>query len=176
MLNLGFYIAKGPKGDGLYAARTIHPGEEILRLSGPLIDFDGTLALGEREGDALQIGPNLYMHLEEPGVLANHSCSPNAGLVDDLTLVALARIRPHEEICYDYSTSMGDGHWAMDCLCGEPTCRGRILDFNTLPVPLQEHYQQRGIVQGYLRSSTAAAQVTRPRLSVVSGYSSIDAK
>lgn len=65
-IDIGPYIAKGPKGFGVYAGWTFRPAEEILRFTGPLIDFEGALRLGEREGDAMQIGPNLYVHPEEP--------------------------------------------------------------------------------------------------------------
>lgn len=176
--DIGLYIAKGTKGFGVYAGRTIRPGEEILRFTGPLIDFEGTLRLGEREGDALQIGPNLYVHLDEPGSLVNHSCLPNAGIVDDLHLVALEPIHPHQEICYDYSTSMDDGHWTMECLCGESICRGRIRDFRKLPDDLQAHYLRRGIVQSYL-ARTVPSTVERSGASVsvfAPSYSNIDAK
>ncbi|GKS60260.1 SET domain-containing protein-lysine N-methyltransferase [Nitrospira sp.] len=174
----GLYVAKGVKGFGVYAARTIRRGDEILTFSGPLIDFQGTIQLGEREGDALQIRPDLYVHLTQPGSLVNHSCAPNAGIVNDFHLIALGPIRPHEEICYDYSTSMADGHWTMVCLCGEPTCRGRVLDFHTLPETLRQAYLQRGVVQTYLvRASQAIPEFPTSTLTLSSSYStSIEAK
>ncbi len=176
----GLYIAKGLKGHGVYAGRTIRLGEEILRFTGPLLDFEGTVRLGERECDALQIGPNVYLHLDEPGCLVNHSCTPNAGVVDDLHLVALTTIHPRQEICFDYSTTMDDGHWTMDCLCGEPACRGRILDFRQLPPSVQERYLQQGIVQTFLAREFQPAgerpAAAMPTLTFVPAYSSMDAK
>ena len=172
--DIGLYVAQGPKGFGVYAARTIRPGDEILTFTGPLIDYQGTLRLGEREGDALQIGPDLYVHLGEPGSLVNHSCVPNAGVVNDFHLIALTPIQLHDEICYDYSTTMADGHWTMDCICGEPTCRGRILDFHTLPEGLRQAYLQRGVVQTYLVRWLQSCMefTTPPPLTVPSSYSS----
>ena len=58
--------------------------------------------------------------------LVNHSCAPNLGLfpmvgaggVDgDLFLVARREIAAGEELSFDYSTSMVDEPWAMDCAC-----------------------------------------------------------
>jgi hypothetical protein len=145
-----FYIGNGPKGLGVYANRTILPGERILTFTGPLIDFMGTLALGEREGDALQIGFNLYIHLDQPGRFVNHSCRPNAGIVEDRILMALSPIFPDGEICYDYSTTMKEDHWTMACLCGSLECRREVRDFTTLSHELQQWYLHRGIVQRFL--------------------------
>jgi hypothetical protein len=150
-----FYIGNGPKGLGVYANRTILPSERILTFTGPLIDFLGTLALGEREGDALQIGLDLYIHLDQPGRFVNHSCRPNAGIVEDRILVALSPIFPDDEICYDYSTTMKEDHWTMACLCSSPACRREIRDFTTLSQDLQQWYLGRGIVQRFLTPQPA---------------------
>ncbi|MFO0775296.1 MAG: SET domain-containing protein [Nitrospiraceae bacterium] len=162
----------------MYTGKLIHPGDEVLRFNGPLMDFEGTVALGERECDALQIGPNLYIHLDEPGCLVNHSCVPNTGVMDDLHLVALRTIYPGQEICFDYSTTMDDGHWTMECRCGEVSCRGRILDFRQLPAPLQRRYLQQGIVQSFLAREFDGAPVRQivQRPAAEAAYSAIDAK
>lgn len=174
----GFYIAKGHKGFGVYAARTFLPGEEILRFTGPLINFDATVQLGDRECDALQIGRNVYLHLDEPGALVNHSCAPNAGVMDDLHLVALTTIHARQEICFDYSTTMDDNHWTMACRCGEPNCREQIVDFRFLPASLQRQYLQQGIVQRFLAEEFSAAPFSAvvPLQGLAVAYSSSDAK
>ena len=61
-----------------------------------------------RQSDPLQIASGLYLDIGEPGVLVNHSCAPNAGIRDDVRLVALSDIVVGEEIFYDYSTTMGE--------------------------------------------------------------------
>lgn len=156
------YIGNGPKGLGVYAGRTILPGERILTFTGPLIDFVGTLALGEREGDALQIGLDLYIYLDQPGRYVNHSCRPNAGIVEDRVLVALSPIFPDDEICYDYSTTMKEDHWTMACLCGSPACRREIRDFTTLSPDLQQWYLGQGIVQRFLTPQPATVPHVQP--------------
>jgi len=157
-----FHLGNGPKGLGVYANRTILLGERILTFTGPLIDFLGTLALGEREGDALQIGLDLYIHLDQPGRFVNHSCRPNAGIVEDRILVALSPIFAGDEICYDYSTTMKEDHWTMVCVCGSLTCRGEIRDFATLSQDLQQWYLGRGIVQRFLTPPPATVPHALP--------------
>lgn len=145
-----FYVGESRHGLGLFARRPIARGETILVFSGPLIRFADTAAKGEREADPLQIGDDLYLDLEEPARLVNHSCQPNAGVVDDLFLVALTDIGPGEEVAFDYSTTMGDGHWTMTCECGTRRCRGVVRDLDEVAGELQEQYLEQEIVQSYL--------------------------
>ena len=84
----------------------------------------------------LQVGIDRYLYLDEPGRLVNHSCSPNAAVVSDITLVAIRLIVAGEEIRFDYSTTIGDG-WTMACRCGSPECRGLVVAFQLLPEPLR---------------------------------------
>ena len=138
-------------GLGLFAVRSIAAGERILEFRGRLIDFAGTVAKGDRECDALQIGPDLYLDLEDPGRCTNHSCDPNAGIRNNgITLVAVRPIRAGEEIRFDYSTTMDDDHWTMDCSCGSPDCRRKVLDFRWLPRPRKLEYIAMGIVPSFL--------------------------
>lgn len=57
----------------------------------------------------------------------NHSCRPNAVLVNKrrcVYAVALRRISPGEEITCDYRPSFHEGQ--LPCACGEARCSGRI--------------------------------------------------
>lgn len=138
-------------GVGLFAARPFAPGERILDFRGRLVDFEATVAKGQRECDALQIGPDLYLDLEDPGRCTNHSCDPNSGVRSNgVTLVAVRAIAAGEEIRFDYSTTMDDDHWTMDCSCGSPGCRRRILDFRWLPAARKLEYIALGIVPSFL--------------------------
>ena len=137
-------------GAGVFARARIYRGEEILRFSGPLIDLETVLAKGMRQSDPLQIGPGLYLDIGPPGVLVNHSCAPNAGIRDDVRLVALSDIVVGEEIFYDYSTTMGEEQWTLTCLCGSDQCRGEVGDFKDLPFRTRRRYLRLGVVQSYL--------------------------
>ncbi len=137
-------------GRGLFAAQAFQPGQAILMFAGPLLDHAQVLALGDDQAYALQIGPDRYLDTMEPGRYTNHSCDPNAGIVDDRVLTALRPIEPGDEIRFDYSTTMSEDHWTMECRCGEPFCRRVILDFHHLPVIAQNRYLQLGIVQSFI--------------------------
>ncbi|MBI4257191.1 SET domain-containing protein [Candidatus Uhrbacteria bacterium] len=137
-------------GKGLFARKSIEAGETVLPFEGLVITTSQALEKGEKQSDPLQIGLNRYVDLQDPGRCANHSCDPNAGVNRDLQLVALRNIQPGEEICYDYSTTMGDGLWEISCHCGSTNCRNRIRDFRFLSREIQTHYLSLGVVQPYL--------------------------
>ena len=137
-------------GLGLFACRPFAQGEQILEFSGPELSFEAMLAKGELEANALQIDDGLYLDLGAPGVYANHSCLPNAGIRDDRQLVALRPIRSGEEIRYDYSTTMWENHWTMHCRCGQVNCRRVVADFPTLPSQLQRRYLHLQVVQHFI--------------------------
>jgi uncharacterized protein len=145
-------VAVGPCafGRGLFATRAFLPGQSILVFTGPVLDHAGVLALGEDQAYALQIGPDEYLDTMPPGRYTNHSCDPNAGIMNDRVLTALRPIEVGEEIRFDYSTTMSEDHWTMECRCGDPFCRRVILDFHHLPPIAQNRYLQLGVVQRFI--------------------------
>ena len=146
------YIGDCALGRGVFAARPFLAGEVILAFSGPRIGLAEALAKGDVEFNVLQIGDAEYQDIETPGVLANHSCEPNAGIKDDVSLIALRPLAVGEEIRWDYSTSMWESHEAikMLCRCGSSGCRGVVDQFPTLPQELQSFYLAQGIVMGFI--------------------------
>ncbi len=144
------YIADCAFGKGVFAARPIRRGETILRYRGPRIDRDDPVHHTPGAAMLLQTGVSTYILPDSPAVLVNHSCVPNAGLVDNRRLVAISDILPGEQVTFDYSTSMDDGIWTMACGCGEAECRGLVEDFRHLPERLRNRYLALGIVQGFI--------------------------
>jgi hypothetical protein len=65
-------------------------------------------------------------------------------------LHALRPIQTGEEICFDYSTSMGEENWTMKCECGSSQCRGIVRDFKLIPVLYQHRYIMLGVVPDFL--------------------------
>jgi hypothetical protein len=57
-----------------------------------------------------------------------------------LELFALKKIKAGEEMFWDYSTSMLERHWTMECSCREKNCRKVLADFDLLPKHVQEKY------------------------------------
>jgi len=83
----------------------------------------------------------------------NHPCNPNSGLKiqnGKAILVAIKNIKSGEEITWDYSTTMNEDDWEMDCVCGSKNCRGRIRDFKYLPENVQQKYINLRIVPKYI--------------------------
>jgi hypothetical protein len=146
----GVRVAESRTGRGVFVRRAVRAGDPILELRGEAIDFAATLRKGDRECDALQIGPDLYLDLEAPGKFVNHSCDPNSGIRDSVRLVALRDLRRGDEVLFDYSTTMSENHWIMDCRCGAPTCRGVIGDFRWLPFERKLDLIRQGVVLPFL--------------------------
>jgi hypothetical protein len=151
-----FHIRTCDVGLGVFASRDLMPGEIILAIEGPIIDFAETKRRGPRECMAIQIGPDRYIDTQPPGVFVNHSCEPNAGIRQNQNLVALRKIHRGQEIRYDYSTTMEEHSFTMRCLCGAPACREWVRDFSTLPPSLREHYVTQGIVMDFILKTQPA--------------------
>jgi hypothetical protein len=146
----GVEVRLGPLGRGIHARRAFRAGDRILKFTGPVLTHEQVLALGDAQAYALQVGPDQYIDTAPPGRYTNHSCVPNAGIISDRVLIAIKPIASGEEIRFDYSTTMSENHWTLECRCGEPECRRVIRDFHLLPPALQERYVERGIVQAFI--------------------------
>lgn len=145
-----FYSKECDLGLGLFAARNIPKGEIIYKFSGKTITYADTIRRSDKEEcKALQFGEDQYLDLELPGVLINHSCDPNCGIVDDFYLIARRDISKDEQLMYDYSTTMDDGY-TMECRCGSRNCRGVVEDFKRIGLENQLRYMEEGIVMSYL--------------------------
>jgi uncharacterized protein len=145
-----FHIRTCELGRGAFAARDLKAGEEILRFEGRIISLEETLRKGCTSPNPLQIGPYTYIDLQEPGVLVNHSCDPNAGVWKDWSLIAVKDIKQDEQIFFDYSTSMWEDCWSMRCKCGTRLCRGLVRDFNLLPYERRRYYLDLDVVQSFI--------------------------
>ena len=134
------------------AKRDIKKGEVIDTFCGSIIPFEETKKAGEEECRALQIGPNKYINTEAPGRFVNHSCEPNAGITNDLDLIAIEDIPMHTEIRFDYSTTMDEDHYQMECKCGKPSCRKVVTDFKLLPEETRKRYLDLNIVMNFIKA------------------------
>jgi len=144
-------------GRGLIAARAFRGGDEVIALTGRVVDF--TL-LWEREGsrfsaNCIRFGPETYL---DPGngfgAYLNHSCAPNSAVAktaNRLRLVATRRIAKGDEVVIDYSTTIGDDDvWRMRCNCGQPACRRVVRNFGSLPRPLRRFYLSNGLLPPFI--------------------------
>jgi uncharacterized protein len=150
------FVSESTLGRGLFAKFRIEPLETVFYLTGRIINFDEAVT-SEHGEHSIQVGLDRYVSTHtpdrfphSPARFINHSCAPNAGFVDEIRLIALNRILPGEEICFDYSTTMLERYWELDCMCLAPQCRGRIRDFDLLPLSWQQHYLGLGVVPDYI--------------------------
>ncbi|HRP70969.1 MAG TPA: SET domain-containing protein-lysine N-methyltransferase [Turneriella sp.] len=154
----GLEIRKTKFGKGVFAKKEYRCGEIILRFKGRLYSKQAYLSKVKPEkcyymqiDDEIFLGPT-----SSADNFVNHCCEPNAGLKKDKLkcfLVATQTIHIGQEITFDYSTSMAEDHWEMDCACGAPSCRGRIRDFKYLPRALQYKYIELGIAPDFVMRS-----------------------
>lgn len=145
-----FVIDECDLGLGMFANRSLAKGEVILEFTGPSIDFKETKTRGQWECMPIQIAKDLYIDTLPPGVFVNHSCVPNAGIRRDRDLVALRSISKGEEIRFDYSTTMEENSFRMECKCCHPECRHIIADFSTLPKARRKAYLRDQVVMSFI--------------------------
>jgi uncharacterized protein len=137
-------------GLGVFASRDIKKGEAIFIFSGQIVS--GSVAkLPEANAYALQIDVDTYIDPEQGlGRFINHSCQPNAGIIENNVVIALQDIPINTEVRFDYSTTMLERFWTLECACGVSQCRKVIEDFDLLPLALQQYYIALGIVPDFI--------------------------
>ncbi len=83
---------------------------------------------------------------------------PNCGINNRMHLISLDKIQEGQEVLWDYSTSMLERHWVMNCKCGHKNCRHVIEDFDLLPLFFQTKYTEMGIVMPYIPKVLSSQQ------------------
>lgn len=131
----------GKMGYGVFATRDIRKDERIAEFRGPLVEIESLDGIPREVQDHLyNVGVGRYLIAREPAVRTNHSCEPNAGIQDDVFLVAMRDIRKGEEVTFDYSVITSDD-WTLACACGAKGCRKLIGNYRDLPEELKERYR-----------------------------------
>lgn len=135
-------------GRGVFATTPIVRGTCLVVCQGWLAKSDAL----DDDWHAMQVGPDLWLCSagENLDDCINHACAPNAGFVTGETILfALRDIAPGEQIAWDYSTSIAEIGWSLDCRCGLPTCRKIIRSWFELSA--EERSRLQGITLMYLR-------------------------
>jgi SET domain-containing protein len=141
----------GAKGRGVFATAPIRAGELITPFTGWL------LKTAELTDDlfALQVGGDLWLcsHGDQLDDCINHSCEPNTGFITGETvLYALRDITAGEEITFDYSTSISEAGWTLECACGARRCRKVVRPWGQMPESYRLAMEHAAL--GYLRGSS----------------------
>ena len=136
-------------GLGVFSSRSIRKGTRMIEYIGELIDKEESNRRGLELFEESQKtgGASVYIFdLNESNDLdgnkpyndarlINHSCEPNAEMVnedDHLWLFALRDIRPGEEITFDYGYDL-EHFMDHPCRCGTAGCVGYIVSREQWP-------------------------------------------
>lgn len=133
---------------GVFAKSPIKAGE-VIRVTGGLVlpktDADKYNKLLNYEVD------NIFLDISDDFAIAptredlrktatiNHSCNPNAGFLDSITIVAIKNIKVGEEITWDYAFSQTT-FVTFDCKCNHHTCRKTITPDDWKIKSIQQNY------------------------------------
>ena len=134
----------GVHGKGVFAVQPIRKGELFIEYIGEVISW--TEALRRHPHDPSQPDHTFYFHLDEAWVIdgliggnasrwINHACAPNceADEVDGRIFIkALRRLKPGEELFYDYGLIIDERYTPKlkkkyECRCGSKACRHTML-------------------------------------------------
>lgn len=117
-------------GQGLFAGEPISKDELILSFGGILVPIKerytgkylSSTFVGLTDSIALCEGLDSSKDFSD---YINHSCDPNAGLFDCITVVAINDIQENEEIRCDYAFWEANENWKLksQCTCGALHCR-----------------------------------------------------
>lgn len=136
-------------GQGVFASRAIRKGTRLIEYIGERIDKEESnrrglalLEASKRTGGAsvyiFELNETWDLDGDMPhnhARLINHSCCPNAEMVneeDRLFLFSLRDIMPGEEITFDYGYDVA--HFLdHPCRCGAPECVGFIVSRSQWP-------------------------------------------
>lgn len=133
-------------GLGIIAIQNILKGEVVGVLGGIVIPRSEIKKYRQKLGhigiqidDQFFICPSSREELLKTGVF-NHSCNPNVGFKNSLTLVAINNIKTNEELVFDYSFSETDFK-QFNCSCGDINCRKIIKPTDWKVKTLQKKFK-----------------------------------
>ena len=120
-------------GTGLFTSENIKAGEPILCFGGYFVDGAQRYTGSVIPSTSIGITENIILceladSKKDCSDYINHSCRPNVGMFDSLTLVAIDDILAANELLIDYAFWEGNEDYIMkqSCMCKSSNCRGKI--------------------------------------------------
>lgn len=120
-------------GEGVFATTRFLAGQPVMRLGGVLLAASARYGGGVLSSTAIGVTEDIILaerssSQRDLSDYLNHSCSPNTGFRDAITLIATTDIEVAAEVTIDYAYWEADGAWALraPCRCGFEACRARI--------------------------------------------------
>jgi cyanophycin synthetase len=147
-------VRQGRLGKAVHALKAFEKGQTVLCGWGR--------PTPSRVRESIQVDGDLHIVPPPPLLYLNHSCEPSCGILiqrqaERLEVRALRRIEPGEELTVDYATFEQEiAGYNGRCLCGAPSCRGRITGYKDLPEALREAYGP--YIAPHLRAVEAAGR------------------
>lgn len=140
----------GKYGWGVYATKPLKKNELVAVAGGYVMTLSEIKKLPKRlEYFSFQIEEQLYFGVKKSNEVEddcrfNHSCAPNLGQRNQLSLVALRDIKAGEELTFDYAMTLcrinGAPLFKMKCYCNKQECRRVITDEDWKIPQLQKKY------------------------------------
>lgn len=149
-------------GLGVFTTAGVKAGELLVVFGGRVLTGAMVRGLVDTLDMTIQVEEDLFLMPVDLGRLGvaerlNHSCRPNAGFRDQISLEAMVDIPSGVQVCMDYATCDARPHFVIQCRCGVSSCRGKVtgLDWSLREVQdrLLDHFQP------FLRRRVAAAEV-----------------
>jgi uncharacterized protein len=139
-------------GFGVFTRDFIKAGELIFAWGGEIVTEQQLADVPvKRSTHGLQVDDGIYllpMMEDDMADCVNHSCSPNAGMRGQISLVAMRDIQKEEEICFDYAMTDSSDYDEFECHCGSPNC-SRMITGNDWRNP-ELHIKYAGYFSTYL--------------------------
>ena len=120
-------------GLGLFTSANIASGKLILTFGGCLLPLSNRRSTDVIPSTAIPLSENIILAectnaQKDLSDYINHSCNPNIGFRDAISIIAIKNIKKGEELVIDYAFWEVDPSWKLkhDCNCGNKNCRGTI--------------------------------------------------
>ncbi len=137
-------VRKSPvHGSGVFVLKPVQKGARIIEYTGQRVRWSSIPAEVD-DFRTYYFGLDNNRDVIDPSVggneaqWINHSCEPNCDTIEDrqgrVFIRALRKIRPGEELFYDYHLEIDDDvprtkeiEEEAPCFCGSSSCRGTLL-------------------------------------------------
>jgi SET domain-containing protein len=128
------YTAPSPiSGTGLFTSEKIRIGEPILCYGGSFVDKSRRYSGEVIRSTSIYVTENVILcelidSTKDYSDYINHSCDPNIGMLDSLTVVAIKDVPNGSELLIDYAFYEGNEDYFMKqpCNCQSKNCRKHI--------------------------------------------------
>lgn len=131
------------EGFGLFTTDNISKDETLIVFGAKYTDKIGARIAKENGFYVIQLDENLFSY-EIPRTsntwFVNHSCDPNAGMLDFCSIISIRDINQDEEITLDYVMLDDADSESFDCNCKTALCRRKVTPNDWKLLNLQKKY------------------------------------